>query len=174
MIRPGTAWWLTGLLGVLAGVGILSFYSVIAGWTIAYIWYTATGAVSGSQEAIGGFFSSFVSNVPLTTGLTFAVLAITAAIIMGGVRSGIERATKILMPLLFLLLILLAVRAATLPGAEAGLAYYVRPDMSRIWDIRVFNAALGQAFFSLSLGMGAMITYGSYLSRREGIAAAGI
>ena len=174
VIRPATAWWLTGLLGVLAGVGILSFYSVIAGWTIAYIWFTATGAVSGSQEAIGGFFSSFVSNVPLTTGLTFGVLAITAAIIMGGVRSGIERATKIMMPLLLLLLMLLAVRAATLPGAEAGLAYYVRPDMSRIWDIRVFNAALGQAFFSLSLGMGAMITYGSYLSRREGIAAAAI
>lgn len=172
VIRPGTAWWLTGLLGVLAGVGILSFYSVIAGWTIAYIWFTATGAISGSQDAIGTFFGSFVGNAPLTIGLTFLVLAVTAGIIIGGVRSGIERATKILMPLLLLLLVILAGRAITLPGADAGLAYYLRPDMSRVFDIRVVNAALGQAFFSLSLGMGAMITYGSYLSRKDGIATA--
>lgn len=174
VIRPGSGWWLAGALGVLAGVGILSFYSVIAGWTIAYIWFTATGAVSGSQEAIGGFFGSFVANAPLTIGLTVLVLAVTAGIIVGGVRHGIERATKILMPLLFLLLIVLAIRALTLPGADAGLSYYLRPDLSRIWDIRVFNAALGQAFFSLSLGMGAMITYGSYLSRREAIGVAAI
>ena len=172
VIRPGSAWWLTGLLGVMAGVGILSFYSVIAGWTIAYVWFTATGAVSGSQEAIGGFFGSFVGNAPLTIGLTVLVLGVTAGIILGGVRGGIERATTVLMPALLILLIVLAIRAATLPGADAGLAYYLRPDLSRLWDIRVFNAALGQAFFSLSLGMGAMITYGSYLSRREVIGVA--
>jgi NSS family neurotransmitter:Na+ symporter len=170
VLRPGSAWWLTGLLGVLAGVGILSFYSVIAGWTIAYIWFTATGAVAGSQEAIGGFFGRFVGNAPLTIGLTVLVLGVTAAIILGGVRAGIERATKVLMPALLILLLLLAVRAMTLPGAEAGLAYYLKPDFSQIWDIRVLNIALGQAFFSLSLGMGAMITYGSYLTRREQIA----
>jgi neurotransmitter:Na+ symporter, NSS family len=172
VIRPGTGWWLTGMLGVLAGVGILSFYSVIAGWTLAYIWYTGTGAVAGSQEAIGAFFSDFVSNAPLTIGLTLLVLAATATVILGGVRSGIERVTKVLMPALFALLVILAARAMTLPGAGAGLAYYLRPDTSRIWDIAVINAALGQAFFSLSLGMGAMITYGSYLTRRETIGAA--
>ena len=170
VVRPGSAWWLTGLLGVLAGVGILSFYSVIAGWTIAYIWFTATGAVTGSQQQIGDFFAAFVGNAPLTIGLTVVVLAVTAMVIIGGVRAGIERATKIMMPLLFGLLILLAARAATLPGAHVGLAYYLNPDFSKIWDITILNAALGQAFFSLSLGMGAMITYGSYLSKQEHIA----
>ena len=172
VIRPGSGWWLTGLLGVFAGVGILSFYSVIAGWTVAYIWFTATGAVTGGQQAFGEFFAAFVSNVPLTIGLTLLVLGTTAGIIAAGVHSGIERVTTLLMPLLVGLLLLLAVRAVTLPGAENGLAYYLRPDMSRIWDIGVLNAALGQAFFSLSLGMGAMITYGSYLSRRETIGTA--
>jgi NSS family neurotransmitter:Na+ symporter len=170
VIRPGTLWWLTGLLGVMAGVGILSFYSVIAGWTIAYIWYTGTGAVTGSQQQIGTFFSDFVGNAPLNFALTFTILVVTAGVIVGGVRSGIERVTKVLMPLLLGLLLILAGRAITLPGAGAGLSYYMRPDFSRIWDITILNAALGQAFFSLSLGMGAMITYGSYLTRKEHIA----
>jgi NSS family neurotransmitter:Na+ symporter len=172
VIRPGTSWWLAGLLGVLAGVGILSFYSVVAGWTVGYIWFTATGAMTGGEEAFGEFFARFVSNVPLTLGLTVLVLGTTATIIVAGVHEGIERVTKLLMPVLIALLLLLAVRAMTLPGAGDGLAYYMRPDMSRVLDIRVLNAALGQAFFSLSLGMGAMITYGSYLSRRERIGTA--
>jgi neurotransmitter:Na+ symporter, NSS family len=168
-IRPGSSWWLVGLLGVITGVGILSFYSVIAGWTLAYVWFTATGAVTGSPEAIGAFFGQFVGNAPLSIALTFAVLAITATVILGGVRSGIERATKLLMPALLLLLVGLAIRGLFLPGAEAGLAYYLRPDVSRLFEFSVWNGALGQAFFSLSLGMGAMITYGSYLPKTEGI-----
>ena len=172
VIKPGSPWWAVGALGVMAGVGILSFYSVIAGWTIAYIWFTATGAVHGSQEAIGTFFSEFTANGPATILLTLLVLATTAAAIIGGVRQGIERVTKALMPMLIVLLIVLAIRAVTLPGASVGLEYYLKPDFSRLFDVRVFNAALGQAFFSLSLGMGAMITYGSYLSKREGIAGA--
>jgi len=171
VIRPGTPWWLTGMLGVLAGVGILSFYSVIAGWTIAYVWFAATGA-PGTGDATSAFFGNFVGNGTTSFGLTVVVLIATALIILGGVRAGIERATKIMMPALFVLLILLAIRAVTLPGADAGLAYYLRPDMSKIWDINVVNAALGQAFFSLSLGMGAMITYGSYLSRGTSIGSA--
>jgi NSS family neurotransmitter:Na+ symporter len=172
VIKPRSPWWLAGMLGVFAGVGILSFYSVIAGWTIAYIWFSATGAVGGTPEAIGQFFTDFVGNAGATIGLTLLVLTVTAGVILGGVRGGIERVTKILMPALFVLLLILAGRAVTLPGADQGLAYYMRPDFSRIWDIRVFNAALGQAFFSLSLGMGAMLTYGSYLTKREGIASA--
>jgi len=170
-IRPGK-WKLVGVLGICAGVGILSFYSVIAGWTIAYIYFTLTGAVAGSPEAIGQFFGGFVANAPLTIGLTFVVLATTAAIIIGGVRDGIERMTKALMPALLLLLVVLMARALTLPGAEAGLAYYLKPDFSKMFEMSVINAALGQAFFSLSLGMGAMITYGSYLDPKENIARA--
>jgi NSS family neurotransmitter:Na+ symporter len=171
-ITPGNAWWLTGVLGVLAGVGILSFYAVIAGWTIAYIYFMAVGAVTGDSGATGTFFGQFVANPVASIGLTFVVLAITAGTLLGGVREGIERMTKALMPMLLVLLVLLVVRAVTLPGASAGLAYYLNPDFSKLLDVRVFNAALGQAFFSLSLGMGAMITYGSYLSKQENMARA--
>jgi NSS family neurotransmitter:Na+ symporter len=174
VIRPRTGWWLTGVLGVLAGVGILSFYSVIAGWTVAYIWFSLTGAAGTTQAEIGNFFGTFVANPTYTIGLTLLILVATAGIIIGGVRGGIERATKIMMPALIGLLLLLAARAVTLPGASEGLAYYMRPDTSKLWDVSVLNAALGQAFFSLSLGMGAMITYGSYLNRREGIISAAI
>lgn len=169
VLKPGTPWWVVGAVGVMAGVGILSFYSVIAGWVIAYIWFMATGAVSGSPEAIGTFFSSFTANGVLNLGLVLLVMMVTAAVLLGGVKGGIERATKVMMPALFLILIALAIRALTLPGAEEGLRYYLRPNAERIGDYRVWNAALGQAFFSLSLGMGCMITYGSYLSKRTAV-----
>ncbi len=173
-IRPRTSWWLVGALGVLTGAGILSFYSVIAGWTIAYVWFTLTGAVTGDQQAVGTFFSEFISQVWTNLALTLVMLGTTAAILVGGVRSGIERVTKALMPALILLLVVLAGRALTLPGAAEGLSYYLRPDLSRLTDPSVLRAALGQAFFSLSLGMGCMITYGSYLRKQEGIATAAI
>ena len=172
LIRPGSNWWLVGALGVLAGAGILSFYSVIAGWSVAYIWFTASGAVAGDADAVGAFFGNFTANGPLSVGLTLVVLTATAAVLVGGVQSGIERVTKVMMPALIGLLLILAIRAASLPGAAEGLAYYLRPDFSRILDPAVINAALGQAFFSLSLGMGAMLTYGSYLSKRESLVTA--
>ena len=173
-LKPRTAWWLVGGLGVLTGAGILSFYSVIAGWTIAYVWFTLTGQVGGDQQAIGQFFTEFTAKPLPSIALSLVMLTATALIIVGGVRAGIERVTKALMPSLILLLLILAGRAVTLPGAAEGLAYYLRPDLSRLLDISLYRAALGQAFFSLSLGMGAMITYGSYLGKREGIAAAAI
>ena len=173
-VRPGGPWWLTGLLGVLAGVGILSFYSIIAGWTIAYIYYVGTGAVGTDPQAVGAFFSGFIARPGLNIALAFVVLAVTAAVIIGGVRDGIERVTKALMPVLFGLLLILLVRALTLPGAGDGLAYYLRPEMNELFHVPVMNAALGQAFFSLSLGMGAMITYGSYLGPGENIARAAV
>ncbi|MEE2965789.1 MAG: sodium-dependent transporter [Acidobacteriota bacterium] len=172
LIRPGSNWWLVGALGVLAGAGILSFYSVIAGWSVAYIWFTASGAVTGDADAVGAFFGNFTANGPLSVGLTLVILTATAAVLVGGVQSGIERVTKVMMPVLIGLLLILAIRAASLPGAAEGLAYYLRPDFSRILDPTVINAALGQAFFSLSLGMGAMLTYGSYLSKRESLVTA--
>ena len=169
-LRPGSSWWLVGALGVLTGAGILSFYSVIAGWTIAYMWFTVTGALAEAPQDVNSFFSAFIADGSTTVLLTFAILLLTALILLGGVRTGIERATKTLMPALLVLLIVLAVRAMTLPGAAAGLAYYLEPDFSQLRNVNVFNSALGQAFFSLSLGMGTMITYGSYLNKRNGIA----
>lgn len=164
--KPRSGWWLVGTMGVLAGVGILSFYAVIAGWTLAYVWFTATGAVVGTSAEIGTFFGAFVADGNKNVVLSLAVLVITAAILLGGVQKGIERAAKFMMPALFGLLILLGLRALTLPGASEGLAYYLKPDWNEISNPQVINAALGQAFFSLSLGMGAMITYGSYLSKQ--------
>ena len=107
---------MVGALGVLAGAGILSFYSVIAGWTVAYIWFVGSGALTNGPDAIGAFFADFTGNGLLNLALTFSVLVATAVVIAGGVRSGIERASKAMMPMLFVLLIVLALRAATLPG----------------------------------------------------------
>ncbi|HCQ97968.1 MAG TPA: sodium-dependent transporter, partial [Acidobacteria bacterium] len=168
-IAPNSSWWLVGALGVLAGAGILSFYSVIAGWSVAYVWFSATGATAREAEAGLEFFGEFTANGPLNLSLVALVLATTATVLVGGVRTGIERVTKLLMPAFIILLLLLAVRAITLPGAAAGLTYYLKPDLSRLFEPTVVNAALGQAFFSLSLGMGAMLTYGSYLNKRENI-----
>ena len=174
MLRPGSRWWLVGALGVAAGFGILSFYSVIAGWTVAYAWFSLTGAAGGGERDAAALFADFTANAPASVALTLLVLAATAAVLLGGVRAGIERVTKALMPALAGLLVLLAARAATLPGAAEGLAYYLRPNLSSLLDVSVYNAALGQAFFSLSLGMGCILTYGSYLRKRDGIATSAV
>jgi neurotransmitter:Na+ symporter, NSS family len=159
-IRPGTPWKSVGYLGVFTGVGILSFYGVIAGWTVGYIFKMMIGEPGG--------FVEFISN-PLLVSLLFAgFLAITALIVHGGVSHGIERWSKILMPVFFVLLIGLIIYVMTLKGAIKGLEFYLKPDFSKL-NGRVALAALGQAFFSLSLGMGLMITYGSYVSKKENL-----
>ena len=173
-LRPGTRWWMAGGLGVAAGFGVLSFYSVIAGWALAYIWFSASGAVSGDAVESVTFFTDFTSHAPSSLFFTFVMLAATAGIILGGIRSGIERVSKLLMPALAILLIMLAWHASTLPGAAEGLAYYLKPDFSKMMSFGALNAALGQAFFSLSLGLGTMLVYGSYLNKREGIAKSAI
>lgn len=173
-LRPGTRWWMAGGLGVAAGFGVLSFYSVIAGWALAYIWFSASGAVSSDAVESATFFSDFTSHAPSSLFFTFVMLAATAGIILGGIRGGIERVSKLLMPALAILLIMLAWRASTLPGAAEGLAYYLKPDFSKMMSFGALNAALGQAFFSLSLGLGTMLVYGSYLNKREGIAKSAI
>jgi NSS family neurotransmitter:Na+ symporter len=157
-IKPNSLWKYVGLLGVLTGVGILSFYGVIAGWTFGYIFKMATDNVAD--------FSSFVSN-PVTVLLLFAFfMFVTTLIVYGGIEEGIERWSKILMPILFVLLIGLIIYSNTLAGSGSGLTFYLQPDFSKITG-KTMLAALGQAFFSLSLGMGLMITYGSYVSKKE-------
>ena len=173
-ISPGTPWWLVGALGVITGGAILAFYCVIAGWTVAYIWFSLSGAVSGDPAEVAAFFARFTASGGMAAALGLGILLVTAGILLGGVQSGIERVTKVLMPALLLLMLMLAARAFTLPGAADGYAYYMRPDLSRLFDPAVFSGALGQAFFSLSLGMGTMMTYGSYLRKSEGIGAAAL
>ena len=165
---------MAGGLGVAAGFGVLSFYSVVAGWALAYIWFSASGAVSGDAVESATFFTDFTSHAPSSLFFTFVMLAATAGIILGGIRAGIERVSKLLMPVLAILLVVLAWHASTLPGAAEGLAYYLKPDFSKMMSFGALNAALGQAFFSLSLGLGTMLVYGSYLTKREGIAKSAI
>ncbi len=157
-IRPRSPWKGVGYLGVLTGLGILSFYGVIAGWTVGYIFKMLSGNP--------GDFATFISDpVKVILLLAFFIL-ITAGIVYGGVSGGIERWSKILMPLLFVLMLGLIIYANTLPGSGEGLKFYLMPDISKI-DGSVLLAALGQAFFSLSLGMGLMITYGSYVTKSD-------
>jgi len=159
-IVPQSQWKLVGYLGVITGVGILSFYGVIAGWTVAYIFKMMSGKI--------GDFSAFISD-PLTVILLYALfIFITATIVSGGVSGGIEKWSKILMPVFFVLLISLIIYSNSLDGAVKGLVFYLNPDFSKLTG-RILLAALGQAFFSLSLGMGLMITYGSYLSKKENL-----
>jgi NSS family neurotransmitter:Na+ symporter len=159
-IRPGSKWKGVGYLGVLTGAGILSFYGVIAGWTVGYIFKMAT--------ANAGDFGAFIANPLMVVPLFAGFILLTALIVYGGVEGGIERWTKILMPVLFIIMAGLIVYVLTLDGAVKGLLFYLTPDFSKVTG-KTFLSALGQAFFSLSLGMGLMITYGSYVSKKEDI-----
>lgn len=151
---------LVGVLPLIVTFIVLSYYSVIAGWTVGYIFT--------SLFNIQMPFSKFIANPTYVVPLGAFVILATAWIVLGGVSGGIEKATKILMPLLFVLLILVIIRSVTLPGAEKGIEYYLVPDFSKI-NGRVILAALTQSFFSLGVGWGMMITYGSYLPKSQNI-----
>lgn len=169
-IKEGPLWWVVGMMGVLSGFLILSFYSVIAGWSVSYIFKFATGTFAGGMgaEAIENTFVGLITNPiqPLFWHLVFMFM--TTYIVLKGIGGGIEKYSKLLMPALFVLLVVLAFRVLTLDGAMEGLRWYLTPDFSEITIQTVLNA-LGQVFFSLSLGMGAILTYGSYLSKKEDI-----
>lgn len=158
-------WSFAGALGVLSGFFIMGFYPVVGGWALAYVVKSLTGLLA-APEAIGDIFGGFISSSvePLVWMLIF--LALNVAIVAKGVAGGIEKAGKVLMPTLFALLIFIIFRSVSLPGAAAGLNFLFKPDWSQVTGSTVL-AALGQAFFSLSLGMGCMITYGSYLNKSE-------
>ncbi len=163
-IKANTPWTLVGGLCVLTGVFILSYYGVIAGWAFGYIF---KGIFSPATE-----FGVFIATPAIVIPLFGVFMLLTIMVVLGGVEHGIERWAKVLMPVLLVLMFVIIIRSVTLPGAGAGLEFYLKPDFSKV-DGEVMLAALGQAFFSLSLGMGAMITYGSYLPKRENILVAG-
>lgn len=171
----GKGWTWVGGMGVLTGFGILSFYSVIAGWTLSYLGRALTGSFAGtmSPDQCNEIFEQVIGSPLETVGMAAAFLVLTAVVVRAGVSGGIERASKVLMPLFFVILVVLAVRAVTLPGGGAGLRFLFEPDFDKLSGEAVMSA-LGQALFSLSLGMGAMITYGSYLGKREGLGMAGV
>ncbi len=164
----GPSWRPLGFLFVFCGLGILSYYSVIAGWTMRYAVDGLRGVIPSDGNAAGDYFNSVGTGVPaVMTHLLF--MALTMFIVLGGIKKGLERTALILMPVLFLLLIGLAIWAATLSGGGAGYAYYLKPQIGELFDPTIITSAAGQAFFSLSLGMGALMTYASYLESKENL-----
>jgi NSS family neurotransmitter:Na+ symporter len=160
----GSPWRLVGWGGVAASFILLSFYAVVAGWSFDYIVKSAMGSLAGrTPEEISALFGGLVSDPGRVVFWQFLFLSATIGIVLGGIRGGIERWSKILMPILFLLLVLLFIRGMSSPGARAGLEFMFRPDFSRLTPQSLLDA-LGHAFFTLSLGAGTMITYGSYLA----------
>lgn len=164
-MAPGTKWSIIGYNGVLGSFLILGFYSVVSGWTLEYIWQALNGSLVGKTAADFKLdFESFSSGIvrPIIWTITFVML--THAIVISGVKGGIERASKIMMPLLFFILLALCIRSITLPGAMEGLNFLFKPDFSKVTSSVVLSA-MGQAFFSLSIGMGTLITYASYFKK---------
>ena len=169
-LAPGTAWRYMGLLSVISPGIILSFYSVVGGWSVEYL---GKSVLSGFDADIASLFGQFISAPvsPLVCHTIF--LAATALIVSGGVKSGIERFSKYSMPVLFLLIVAIAVYSMTLPGAKAGIDYLVKPDFSKI-TFKTFAFAMGQSFFSLSLGVGTILTYSSYMKKSDSILRSGL
>jgi NSS family neurotransmitter:Na+ symporter len=161
----GRGWSIVGFLGVLTGFLILSYYSVIAGWVVRY---GIEGIIGGFAADPGAHFGEITSGIaPILYHIAF--MAVTITIVSVGVEKGIEKASLILMPVLFTIILGLAVWAFTLPGSEAGYSFYLAPSFSELLNFTTLSEAAGQAFFSLSLGMGAMLTFASYLSRHENL-----
>jgi NSS family neurotransmitter:Na+ symporter len=173
----GKRWGYLGMFGIIAGIFILSFYNVVAGWAFGYFLHISFGSLLSDGD-FGAFFSTFVNDIfdPTSmqglagSNLIFSLLFMvaTAVIVAQGIQKGIEAANKIMMPALYVILISIIVYALTLPNAMSGVEFYLVPDMSELKWTTVLDG-LKQAFFSLSLGMGALITYGSYLKKHENI-----
>jgi len=163
-LSGGRPWRLVGYLGILTSTIILGFYAVVAGWCLQYLYASIAGQVAGNADYVKNYFIEFSSHPwrPLLWGVAFVLL--THLVIVRGVRKGIERASKLLMPILLVLLFILMVASCMLPGAIEGVRFLFQPDFSKL-SSSVLLEALGQAFFSLSLGTACLCTYASYFSR---------
>lgn len=168
-LSPGKPWWLTGAVAITASYLILGFYLVVEGWTLEYLVHSVTGAlyqgigdtVSQADGAFAARMNEYICTDISPLVFTVIVLAVNFVVLLGGIQKGIERISNVLMPLLFIMLTVLCCMTLSLPGASEGLEWFLAPDFSKITAMTVINA-LGQALFSLSLGMGILITYASY------------
>ncbi|KAB2333776.1 sodium-dependent transporter [Bacillus mesophilum] len=167
-IAPNTKWHWIGYLGVFACFLLLSFYSVIGGWIIQYLYYAVTGAGSSYENGYEELFNQAVSNPYTAIGAQALFLILTVLVISRGVQNGIEKMNKVFMPALFLLFVILIVRSLTLENAMEGVSFFLKPDFSSITSESVLYA-MGQSFFSLSVGVSVMVTYSSYLSKKESL-----
>ena len=167
------SWGLIGYMGVFTAMIILGFYAVVAGWCLQYLYASVAGQVQGDAAYVSDYFATFSSH-PLYPSLwAVAFILATHLVITRGVRDGIERASNLLMPTLLFLLLVIVVASCMLPGASAGIEFLFKPDFSKL-SSRVFLEALGQAFFSLSLGTACLCTYASYFSRKINLAASAL
>lgn len=168
-LEPKTAWRYFGILVLLAATMILSFYGTVAGWTLEYVFKSFTFSFHSDTEVnLNTIFQDFITHPykPVFWQIVFMIL--TGVIVLAGVKKGIERYTKLMMPLLFLLIVILGIRACTLEGAMEGIKFLFLPKFSELTSQGVLSA-LGQAFFSLSIGMGVLLTYASYIKKDENL-----
>ena len=173
-LGKGTAWPYLGFLMVFTPLWIVSYYSVVGGWSLEYLVQALRlDFIHTSPDTMSGSFERFISRTWAPLGFHLAFLAVTVTIVALGVKSGIEKFSKICLPVLFALVVIIAVYSLTLPGAQKGVAYLFKPDFSKL-TIGTCLDALGQSFYSLSLGMGIIITYSSYVSKEENLMVAGL
>lgn len=164
MLSNGTPWRLIGYFGVFTGFLIASYYAVVSGWCLQYVYASVMGELNGNPTYVNDYFVSFSTNPWKPVLWLVLFFLISHLVIARGVEKGIERAAKLMMPLLFILLVVIAVAACLLPNASKGISFLFAPDFSKV-DSNVFLGALGQSFYSLSLGMGCLCTYASYFGR---------
>ena len=167
-VSGGTAWTIIGYMGVLTGFLISGYYAVVSGWCLQYIWASLVGHLKGDPAYFQQYFQAFSADPVKPIFWTVVILLTTYLVVEHGVRSGIERASKVLMPLLFLLLLIIVGASCLLPGAGDGIRFLLSPDLSAL-NSDVFLGALGQAFYSLSIAMGCICTYASYFSRQTNL-----
>ncbi len=167
-LAEGNGWSFIGYMGVLTGFLITGYYAVVAGWCIQYVWASLAGYMTGSPDYFQQYFNELSADPVKPVLWTVVILAITYLIIEHGVRNGIERASKAMMPTLFLLLLVIVVASCMLPDANKGIEFLFYPDFSKI-NSDVFLAALGQSFYSLSIAMGCLCTYASYFSKQTNL-----
>ena len=167
-VSGGTPWTIIGYMGVMTGFLITGYYAVVSGWCLQYIWASLAGHLKGAPQYFQHYFQAFSADPVKPIFWTVVILLATYLIVEHGVRSGIERASKVLMPLLFLLLLIIVVASCMLPGAADGIRFLLKPDLTAL-NGNVFLGALGQAFYSLSIAMGCICTYASYFSRQTNL-----
>ncbi len=173
-LQPKGTWWSCyGYLALAGNYILMMFYTTVTGWMLAYTWYNLNGRLAGlTPDQVGAFFGGMLANPATLIFWLFLAVGMGSAVCAVGLRSGVERITKIMMMGLLIIMILLAGRSITLPGAEAGLTFYLKPDFGKMMEKglwTVIYAALGQAFFTLSLGIGSMAIFGSYISKERSL-----
>ena len=170
-LAPGTPWKWLGLATVFSTMILLSYYSVVGGWSVEYLFKSLAFDFTGvPSEEMTGVFGTFISSTWEPVVMHTIFLLMCAGIILGGVKKGIERFSKITMPILFILIVVIMVYAISLPGSGEGVRYLMKPDWSKL-SAEAVAAAIGQSFYSLSLGVGTILTYGSYVRREENLLA---